>query len=133
MMKNWITKGFKIALFMVFFFAFFGYVTMELWNWLMPSIFGLTAINFWQALGLLFLSKLIFGGFPGKGRGGSWGKGNWKNKMRDKFENMSDQDKEKLKARWEGYCGPWKYDKKSQDNTAEAISSSDVQDVEKKS
>lgn len=31
-----------------------------LWNWLMPSIFGLNAVTFWQALGLLFLSSILF-------------------------------------------------------------------------
>ena len=34
---------------------------MLLWNWLMPDIFGLTTINFWQALGISFLSSCLFG------------------------------------------------------------------------
>ena len=41
----------------------FGYITMRLWNWLMPEIFGLGAIHYWQALGLLILAKILFGGF----------------------------------------------------------------------
>ncbi len=41
----------------------FGYITMRLWNWLMPEIFELGAINYWQALGLLILAKILFGGF----------------------------------------------------------------------
>lgn len=45
-------------------FAFiFGYFVMLLWNWLMPSIFGLTTITFWQAAGIVLLARLIFGGF----------------------------------------------------------------------
>ncbi|MBB6462112.1 hypothetical protein [Flammeovirga kamogawensis] len=40
---------------------------MLLWNWLMPVIFGLTTITFWQALGLLVMSKIVFG--KGKGPG----------------------------------------------------------------
>lgn len=36
-----------------------GFPTMWLWNWLMPEIFGLPTINFWQAIGLMFLSYLI--------------------------------------------------------------------------
>jgi hypothetical protein len=44
-------------------FAFvFGYLIMLLWNWLMPTIFGLTTITFWQAVGIAFLARLIFGG-----------------------------------------------------------------------
>lgn len=50
-------------------FALFGLVVMKLWNWLMPAIFGLTAITFWQAIGLFVLARLLFSGFNGgKGR-----------------------------------------------------------------
>ena len=40
-----------------------GFVVMHLWNWLMPSIFGLRTITFVQAVGLLVLSKILLGGF----------------------------------------------------------------------
>lgn len=43
--------------------AVFGFVVMSLWNWLMPAIFGLRVITFWQALGLVVLSKILFGSF----------------------------------------------------------------------
>jgi len=39
-----------------------GLVIRELWNWLMPAIFGLGEINYWQAVGLFVLGKLLFGG-----------------------------------------------------------------------
>ncbi|MEQ6124739.1 hypothetical protein AAON49_11090 [Pseudotenacibaculum sp. MALMAid0570] len=54
-----------IIILAVTFFVLFGYVIMYLWNWLMPSIFGLTTITFWQAIGLCLLSKILFGGFGG--------------------------------------------------------------------
>lgn len=41
----------------------FGYITMRLWNWLMPEVFGLTTLSYWQALGILVLAKIFFGGF----------------------------------------------------------------------
>jgi hypothetical protein len=45
-------------------FAFlFGYFVMHLWNWLLPEIFGVTTITFWQAVGIVILARLIFGGF----------------------------------------------------------------------
>jgi hypothetical protein len=45
-------------------FAFvFGYFVMLLWNWLMPELFGLITITFWQAAGIVLLARLIFGGF----------------------------------------------------------------------
>ena len=45
--------------------AGFGAVVMLLWNWLMPTIFGLAVINFWQAFGLLVLCRVLFGSFGG--------------------------------------------------------------------
>ena len=41
----------------------FGYVVKILWNWLMPAVFGLGTITYWQAFGLILLAKLLFGGF----------------------------------------------------------------------
>jgi len=38
----------------------FGWLVMLLWNWLMPVIFGLSAISFWQAWGLVILSHILF-------------------------------------------------------------------------
>ncbi|WP_323758034.1 hypothetical protein [Roseivirga sp.] len=46
----------------------FGSVIMLLWNWLMPDLFGLTTITFWQALGLFILSRILFSGMGGKGK-----------------------------------------------------------------
>ena len=41
----------------------FGYVVVWLWNWLMPGLFGLSTITFWQAVVLIILARIIFGGF----------------------------------------------------------------------
>lgn len=38
----------------------FGLPTMWLWNWLMPTLFGLVKIGFWQALGLNALTGILF-------------------------------------------------------------------------
>lgn len=45
----------------------FGWVVMLLWNWLMPEIFGLKQVTYWQAWGLLVLSSILFKGFPSGG------------------------------------------------------------------
>lgn len=58
----------------------FGYFVMILWNWLMPDIFGLTTITFWQAFGLTLLARLVFGGFKHHGHPNKSGK-----KCRTKF------------------------------------------------
>ncbi|TYA71549.1 hypothetical protein [Seonamhaeicola marinus] len=40
----------------------FGFIIMWLWNWLMPMIFGLTTLTFWQAVGVFILAKILLGG-----------------------------------------------------------------------
>ena len=59
-----------IALFIGFVIFMFlgGLIVQWLWNWLMPDIFELRRVTFWEALGLLALSRILFGGF-GKGSG----------------------------------------------------------------
>jgi len=42
-----------------------GFVVMSLWNWLMPMIFDLPKITYWQGIGLLILAKILFGGIGG--------------------------------------------------------------------
>ena len=37
-----------------------GYPVMLLWNWLIPQIFGLPEITFWQAIGLNILCTILF-------------------------------------------------------------------------
>jgi hypothetical protein len=71
-----------------------GAVTMLLWNWLMPSIFGLHSISFPQALGLLLLSKLIFGSFHGGGRRRCGPR--WDRNMMERWEAMSPEERRKM-------------------------------------
>ena len=40
----------------------FGLLVRGLWNWLMPPIFGLPVITFWQAWGLVVLTHILVGG-----------------------------------------------------------------------
>ncbi len=44
----------------------FGYIVMILWNWLMPDIFNLPEITFWQGWGLVLLSHILFKAFNHK-------------------------------------------------------------------
>jgi len=48
-----------------------GEIVRQLWNWLLPSIFGVREITFWQALGILALCRILFGGFGLRGSGRS--------------------------------------------------------------
>ena len=45
-----------------------GKVVQLLWNWLMPMLFGLREVTFWQAVGILALSRILFGGLGIGGR-----------------------------------------------------------------
>ena len=79
--------------------AGFSAVVMLLWNWLMPTIFGLTAICFWQALGLLILCRILFGGIGWKHR--FWGMNHHhRNPIREKWLKMTPEEQtEFLKKR----------------------------------
>jgi len=49
------------------FVALGGEVVRQLWNWLLPPLFGFREVTFWQALGLLALCRILLGGFGGRG------------------------------------------------------------------
>jgi hypothetical protein len=88
-----------------------GFVTMSLWNWLVPDLFHGPVINFWQALGLLLLSKILFWSFGGKSHS-SHNNGPWKYYWRNKWSNMTPDDKERFKQKMkEKWCN---WDDKSQ-------------------
>lgn len=60
-----------------------GELVMHLWNWLAPALFGFRQITFWQALGLLALCRILFGGF---GLSGGGARSNSRRRMRDRWE-----------------------------------------------
>ena len=68
MRRKWFYKIPGIILIVIAAVALFGSIVQHLWNWLIPAIVGWHAITFWQAVGLLVLSKILFGGgFRGRG------------------------------------------------------------------
>ncbi len=56
---KWVVLGLVLA---IVFALLFGFVVAWLWNALMPKIFGLGEIGYWQAVGLVILAKIFFGG-----------------------------------------------------------------------
>jgi hypothetical protein len=89
-----ILKGMRIALVIVVAAIALGFIVRELWNVLVPPIFGWHTITFWQSLGLLLLSKILFGGFHRHGRGD---RGRWKQRMKDRWEQMTPEEREKFR------------------------------------
>ncbi|MDR0799348.1 MAG: hypothetical protein LBN18_06290 [Dysgonamonadaceae bacterium] len=75
--------------------AAFGAIVMLLWNWVIPGIFGCAAINYWQALGLLALSRIFFGGF-----GRHWMKAGMRhhhhNPIREKWMKMTPEERKEF-------------------------------------
>ena len=90
MTRNWVVKGLKFVLFAALFAAVFGFVVMSLWNWLMPTLFGWHLINSWQAVGLLVLSKILFGGFRGRPARHI----DWRRRMMERWEQMTPEERE---------------------------------------
>ena len=77
-----------------------GFVVMSLWNWLMPALCGWKSIGHWQALGLILLSKILFGGFGASGGGGRYRR----RRMRERWEEMTPEERERFR---QGLHGCW--------------------------
>ncbi|MBL7075235.1 hypothetical protein ISS37_08375 [candidate division KSB1 bacterium] len=71
----------------------FGWLVMILWNWLMPTIFGLSTITFWQAWGLVILAHLLFkaGHHHEYDHDHNHDHNRWKEKFRAKFKEHFDE------------------------------------------
>jgi len=100
-MKNIIKFRFTGFLTMLAAIAVFGAVTMLLWNALLPQLFALPTLNYWQAVGLMLLARIIFGGLMHdmvghggrRGRGDEHFLGHGNNKLREKWMNMSAEER----------------------------------------
>ena len=98
MKRFWMLRGLKMLALVAFGAAALGFLVMSLWNWLLPAIAGWHSIGFVQALGLLLLSRILFGGFRGRG-------GAWRHRMRERFEQMTPQERERFRAGLRSRCG----------------------------
>jgi hypothetical protein len=77
------------------FIAIGGEIVLHLWNWLLPSLFGWRQITFWQALGLLLLCRILFGGFGWHGSGRS----SFRRRMKERCEHMTPEERERFRQR----------------------------------
>jgi Ca2+/H+ antiporter, TMEM165/GDT1 family len=93
-------RALKIVMIVALVAAVLGLVIQGLWNWLMPSLFGLHGISFWQSLGLLLLCKILFGGFhrhPSR-------QGCWRRRMKERLDDMSPEEREKFRRMVRDCC-----------------------------
>ena len=85
---------------MLLFIAIGGQIVRLLWNWLLPPLFGWREVTFWQALGLLALCRILFGGLGLHGPSRS----NIRRRMAERWGHMTPEEREELRqrmrARW---------------------------------
>jgi hypothetical protein len=95
-------KGIAIAAAVVVFIGIFSWLVMQLWNYLVPPLFHGPLIGYWQALALLVLSRILFGGLRGfRGGHGHWGRHRW----REHWESLTPEERAKLRERFFDRCG----------------------------
>jgi len=77
-----------------------GTIVQQLWNWLLPTLFGWHMVTFWQALGLLALCRILFGGHGLRGSGRSY----FRRRMEERYKHMTPEERERfrhgMRERW---------------------------------
>jgi len=96
---GWVILGLAFA---VVFALVFGLLVKALWNWLMPALFGLGTITYWQAFGIVILAKLLFGGFGPHDRDH---REPFHRKFQDRWQDFRDRHEEKD---WKYYRDFWR-------------------------
>jgi hypothetical protein len=99
----WIKRAIFIPIAIAAGIFIFGSVVMYLWNAILPGVLGIGAITFWQAIGILVLSKILFGGWKGGHGHQKWNAHS--PEMREKWMHLSPEEREKMRAEWRGRCG----------------------------
>jgi len=103
-------RALRIAAFAILFVGLAGLAVKTLWNALLPDITGVSAITFWQALGLLLLCRILSGGFGrgpagwGHAGGGAFGdqdfRNSWRRKMTERWKKMTPEQRTKMRQHW---------------------------------
>jgi len=101
--RFWFRKGLMFFILFICGVLLFSFIVMSLWNAILPPVLHVSAITFSQALGILILSKILFGGFHGGWRGRS-GRMRY---MQEKLAAMTPEEREKFKADLRNRCGRW--------------------------
>lgn len=91
--------GIAVACIAAFF--VFGWFVMLLWNAVLPAATGWHVLTYWQAVGLLVLSKILFGGFRGRGAYGPRAR----RRMLERYDAMSPEERERFREGLRSRCG----------------------------
>jgi hypothetical protein len=101
MRRRWIFLAPLAVLAILLFVAIGGGVVQQLWNWLLPPLFGWRQVTFWQALGILALCRILFGGFGLHGADHARSRRG----MTERWEHMSPEERERFRQGMRGRCG----------------------------
>lgn len=100
-MRRLVTRALKIVVIVTIALTVVSFVAMNLWNWLVPALFSGPTITFWQALGLLVLTRLLFGGLHrGPFGGGHFRRHHWRHRMKQMTPEERERMREHLRHRW---------------------------------
>ncbi|MGB2621766.1 MAG: hypothetical protein WA857_11125 [Candidatus Acidiferrum sp.] len=99
--KKWFFLIPLIPVFIALFIFIGGEIVLHLWNWLLPSLFGWRLITFWQAVGILALCRILFGGFGHRG----FHRSNFRRRMSERWERMTPEERERFRQGMRERCG----------------------------
>jgi len=113
--RFWFGKAVMILVCITAFVMLFSFIVMSLWNAILPAVLGVKMITFWQALGILVLSKILFSGFGGLHHKREQFKNRFRQRMMDKWSTMTPEEKQKFKEQLKNRCGGWggRFDEKN--------------------
>ena len=86
---------------MLLFMGIGGELVLQLWNWLLPPLFGWPPITFWQALGPLALCRILFGGFGHRG----FSRNRSGRRMAERWNNMTPEERQRFQQGMRARCG----------------------------
>ena len=101
----WLLRGLKFLFFAGLFVVATLLLTRYLWNALVPLLFHGPAISLGQTFGLLVLTRLLFGGWGGRGGGWAQKRRAWQQRMAGRMENLSPEAREKFRQQMQAKCG----------------------------
>ena len=105
MKKFWVKKVLGMIVCAALAVVALGFIIMALWNHILVTVLSVKAITYTQALGIFVLSKLLFGGFKGRSCGcGFGGRGK---EIKEKWMNMTPEERENFKQNWRSRCRTW--------------------------
>ena len=98
MRKPYRRVRFFFPLFIVLALLAFSFAVYWLWNNVLVAVVSVKPVTYWQAMGLLILCRILLGGFRAGPRAGGPSQGGpaW----REKWQQMSDEDRAKFKNEW---------------------------------